>query len=180
MAHLTDMELVDNANRGDATALESLFSEHYEAVYRLAYKWCGIKEDAEDVAQEVFIKVVRKLHTFGKRSSFKTWLYRITMNTAKDLSRRRAKRNYHESSLDDDRHRTNPDPAGSDGISGAQLIKEIQRLPAKQRESVLLVCGEGMSHREAAEILGCREKTVSWRIFQARKRLRIALEHESA
>lgn len=175
MEHRSDMELVDEANRGDAQALEVLFCKHYETVYRLAYRWCGIREDAEDIAQEVFIKVVGKLHTFGKRSSFKTWLYRITMNAAKDSGRKKTRTADHESAFDEERNQDNPGPREPDAVSASHLMKEISRLPTKQRESVLLVCAEGLSHRAAAEVLGCREKTVSWRVFQARKRLRSAL-----
>lgn len=179
MEHLTDIELVDKANSGDTKALEALFQKHYMAVYRLAYKWCGIKEDAEDIAQDVFIKLVRKLHTFGRKSSFKTWLYRITVNTAKDFGRKRARRDFHEASFNDNHHPDDMDPKATDAMAAAQLAKEISRLPTKQRTSILLVYAEGLSHRDAAKVLGCREKTVSWRIFQARKRLRITLNRES-
>ncbi len=180
MELLSDIELVDKANSGDAQALESLFQKHYMAVYRLAYKWCGIKEDAEDIAQEVFIKLVRKLSTFGRKSSFRTWLYRITVNTAKDYGRQRTRRNDHEAPFDDQRHPDEADPRATDAMAATQLAKAISRLPEKQRAAVLLVYSEGLSHREAAKILECREKTVSWRIFQARKRLSITLNRESA
>ena len=177
MEHVTDIELVEKANDGDTDALEYLFEKHYMTVYRLAYRWCGIREDAEDIAQEVFIKLVRRLHTFSGNSSFTTWLYRITMNTAKDFGRRKDRKQHNEASFDAGQHQDRRDPNERDVLAATQLVTEINRLPIKQKESVLLVFAEGLSHKAAAKILGCREKTVSWRIFQARKRLRITLNH---
>jgi len=106
-----DIELVDLAKGGDASALERLFEKHYMTVYNLAYKWCGVKEDAEDVAQEVFVKLVKKLHTFDKKSSFKTWLYRIIINTAKDFVRKKTSKNAYESTFVLEQRLHNPNPA---------------------------------------------------------------------
>ena len=61
MEHTNDSELVQLALSGDVSAFEHLFNRHYSSVYRLAYKWCGVREDAEDIAQEVFVKLAAKL-----------------------------------------------------------------------------------------------------------------------
>lgn len=178
MTDASDIELVDLAGAGDAAALETLFERHYLMVYRMAYRWSGVKEDAEDIAQETFVKLVRKLHTFRQKSSFKTWLYRIATNTARDFGRRHSPRRSREEEYDDRRREHNPGTRPVHGLAAARLREALKGLSAGQREAVLLVFGEGLSHREASLVLGCREATISWRIFQARKTLGKAWEQE--
>ena len=158
-----DIELVKLSVDGDTEAFAHLVERHYMTVYKVSYKWCGIREDAEDIAQEVFIKLAQKLKTFRKKSSFKTWLYRITINTAKDFHRK---------------HAANPTPLGDEPLDAIRLYKALNKLPEKQKSAILLVFSEGLNHREAAQVLNCSETTVSWRIFQARKRLKKSMEHE--
>jgi len=173
-----DIELVELAKSGHAHALQQLIERHYLTVYRLVYKWCGVQEDAEDVAQEVFVKLVRKLQTFRQKSSFKTWLYRIAVNTAKDFNRKRAAKQARETAFALEQRQQNPAFTRNDTLAADRLMAAIDNLPLKQKEAVLLVLGEGLSHKEAAQTLGCMEATVSWRIFQARKRLKTSLEQE--
>jgi RNA polymerase sigma-70 factor (ECF subfamily) len=145
-------------------------------VYRLAYRWCGTRQDAEDVAQEVCVKIVRKLKTFRRRSSFRTWLYRITVNTARDFLRRRVLRENHNGSLSGAGPAHNPSSPPRDMVLASWIEAALERLPVPQKEAVLLVLGEGMSHAEAARVLGCMEATVSWRVFRARRTLQTLLE----
>jgi len=178
MDNNNDIELVQLSLGGDALAFEHLVKKHYLTVYRLSYKWCGVKEDAEDIAQEVFVKLAQKLKGFGRRSSFKTWMYRITINTAKDFIRKCASKRGYETAFAMQQSVTNPGPPLDDHLDARQLYKALDNLPAKQKAAVLLVFGEDMSHKEAARVLNCPEATVSWRIFQARKKLKTILEHQ--
>jgi len=178
MENPTDIELVHKVKNGDRDALELLFEKHYLNVYRLSYRWCGVRENAQDITQDVFVKLVQKLHTFNWKASFKTWLYRITINTAKDYHRKNTRKYTVESSFDDNQYPDNPQTQ-EDRIAAKQLYKMIQQLPEKQKESILLVFAEGLSHKAAARVLGCMETTVSWRIFQARKKLRVVMASES-
>ena len=173
----SDIELVQRSVSGDARAFEHLVTRHYMTVYRISYKWCGVKQDAEDIAQEVFIKLARNLKTFRQKSSFQTWLYRIVINTAKDVTRTCATKRAYESAFAFEHVPENPGPYQARDHAAARLHKELAKLPAKQRMAILLVLDEGLSHREAARVLGCPEATVSWRIFQARKKLKKSLEH---
>jgi RNA polymerase sigma-70 factor (ECF subfamily) len=175
MTDLTDIELLDRAQSGDAEAMECLFERHYTMVYRLAWRWCGVRDDAEDIAQETFVKLIRKLNTFRRRSSFKTWLYRIAVNTARDFGRRCGAQRSREEEYDEEGNH-NPGSGLVDGTAAGRLREALDFLPAAQREAVLLVFSEGMSHREASQVLGCSEVTVSWRVFRARARLRTFLE----
>ena len=178
MDNYSDIELVRFSVGGNARAFEHLVKRHYMTVYKVSYRWTGVKEDAEDIAQDVFVKLGRKLKTFSQKSSFKTWLYRITVNTAKDYHRHRATKRVYETAFASELGSDNPAPLKSDDLKAARLYKALGKLPEKQRAAVLLVLSEGLSHREAAQVLHCSETTVSWRIFQARKKLKTSLEHE--
>ena len=178
MESYSDMELVNLVKGGNAHALEHLFERHYMTAYGLAVKWCGVREDAEDIAQDVFVKLVRKLHTFGKRSSFKTWFYRIIINTAMDFDRKHARKRAYESIDVFEQNRHNPIQLGADALETARLFSAIDTLPSKQKQAVMLVFGEGLSHKETAQALNCQETTISWRIYQARRRLKKLLKHE--
>ena len=172
MTDHTDMELIDMSLNGNEHAFENLVERHYLAVYGLSYKWCRIREDAEEITQEVFVKLTRKLSTYNSKSSFKTWLYRITINTAKDYYRKNATRRTYESAFADDQRHNNPGSPPVESITAQQVYAAMDKLPDKQKAALMLVAAEGMSHREAAEVLGCSETTISWRIHQARKKLK--------
>jgi RNA polymerase sigma-70 factor (ECF subfamily) len=178
MDNYSDIELVELSVDGDTEAFEYLIKRHYMAVYKVSYKWCGVKEDAEDITQEVLIKLAQKLKTFGRKSSFKTWLYRIIINTAKDYHRKHATKRVYETAFAAERSTDNPGSQEDEHIDAARLYKALEKLPEKQKTAVLLVFSEGLTHNEAARVLRCTEATVSWRIFQAKKRLKKSLEHE--
>jgi RNA polymerase sigma-70 factor (ECF subfamily) len=173
MNQKTDNNLIEMAVTGNEEALEVLVRRHYMTVYRLAFRWCRIKEDAEDVTQEVFVKMAGRLHSFRLKSSFPTWLYRVTVNTAMDLFRKRDVRGKYESMTELPAITGNPSPNPEEAVLFRQIYDQLDRLPAKQKAAVLLVFTEGLSHRDAARALGCSETTISWRIFQARKKLSI-------
>jgi RNA polymerase sigma-70 factor (ECF subfamily) len=166
----TDLELVRRAQGGDGTALELLLGRHYGTAYRVAYRWCGTRQDAEDIAQEAFIKVARGIRSFRGSASFTTWLYRIVVNAANDLHRQNAAR----ARLADEaggRAATAAPTDASPGGDAERALEAVAALPEKQRTALRLVCGEGLSHREAAAVMDCPEVTISWRIFQARRKL---------
>jgi RNA polymerase sigma-70 factor (ECF subfamily) len=177
MDYHTDIELVALSLDGNALAFEHLVKRHYDTVFRVSYKWCGLTEDAEDIAQEVFVKLAQKLQTFDSRSSFKTWLYRITVNTAKDFIRKCVTKRGYETAYVSEQDDANPGPPPGDHLNANRLYKALGRLSEKQKATVMLVLGEGLSHQEAARVLQCPENTVSWRIFQARKKLKRYLEY---
>ena len=178
MGHLNDIELIERSLGGDAHAFECLVKRHYQTVFRIAFKWSGVRLDAEDIAQEVFVKLAQKLKTFGMKSAFKTWLYRITINSAKDFVRKSATKRGYEAAYAIEQSSNNPGPLPNEHLYAKRLHRALESLPKKQKAAVLLVFGEGFSHKEAGMVLNCPEATVSWRIFQARKRLKKSLEYE--
>jgi len=164
------MELARLAGAGDREAFGLLIGRHYDAIYRLAYRWRPSRADAQDIAQEVCLKLGKTIAGFDGRAAFATWLYRIVVNTAQDFSRRAGARQRHEAAFAANRDPDPPGPGPGDDPH-APLQRALDRLPEKQKSAVLLVLGQGLSHREAAKVLGCFEATVSWRIHQARKKL---------
>ena len=167
--------MIDQALGGQSEAFETLANRYYLTVYRYAFRWTTVKEDAEDVAQEVFIKVAKNLHTFNRRSLFSTWLYRITANCATDYVRKNRKWREHETvdSKEEDLVCANPGPEARSFHK--EILNAVNQLPAKLKESMLLVYAEGLTHKEVARIQGCAETTVSWRIFQAKRKLKKVL-----
>jgi len=176
MEERTNLELIDKACAGDALSFAALADRHYMTVYRYAFKWCRSREDAEDVTQEVFIKLAGKIHLFDKRSRFTTWLYRFTANCAMDFARKNNKwTKYKAAEPPKNGLIASPNPGPESNVIAKNILKVVDGLPDKQKEAVLLVFAEGMSHKEAAMVAGCAETTISWRIFQAKRKLRKVL-----
>jgi len=166
----TDAELVKSAADGDERAFAELFNRYYSMIHAFAYRLCLCGSDAEDVAQATFIKAARGLRNFRRESSFKNWLYRIAVNAAKDLRRGNAKRMgiAEELELAGREPERTPDHG--------RVAEALGSLAEDLRETIVLVYYEEMSHAEVARILGCAEATVSWRVFQAKRRLRKLLK----
>ncbi len=171
MENLENIELINRAKEGDSTAFETLVNQNYMFVYKISYRWIGVKEDAEDITQDVFVKLAGNIKTFKAAAAFQTWLYRVTINTAKDFTRKNEKIRQNETtSIDEVQVKYDEN---DDEISlSEKLHKLIGRLPTKLKETAILVFSEGLNHKEAATILDCAEKTISWRVFQIKKILR--------
>ncbi|MGB3024870.1 MAG: sigma-70 family RNA polymerase sigma factor [Paradevosia shaoguanensis] len=164
-------ELIKRAINGDGGAFAIILEGHYDLIYRTAYKWCGNRTDAEDVAQDVCVKLATAIRSFDGRSAFTSWLYRVTLNAVRDMQRARARHGRRADAL----ALVSPEDAPAeqeDATTAGELWAAVRDLPDQQRDAVLLVYAEDMSHREAGEILGCKEATVSWHIHEAKKTLR--------
>lgn len=164
--------------------LESLMWEYGNDVLRMAYLYVKDIHTAEDMFQEVFLKVNEKLHTFEGKSEIKTWLMRITMNTCKDY----LKSAYHnrvipmeqfaEESLGGRAQSTEEDGYGRlEREEEAHTVKEaVMSLPEYYRDAVLCVYFQEMSLEEAAKALGIGTGTIKSRLSRAKERLKRALE----
>ncbi len=170
----SDSQLIGQARDGDETAFGKLVERHYDFVYRVAYRWCGRRVDAEDIAQEVCIRLGRAIQGFKGNAAFSSWLYTLTLNAARDFARKTRRDSakteaYGVHALVSDTIEPEPDdPAEA-------LWAAVRLLPDKQREAVLLVYGEGLSHAAAADAMGSAEATVSWHIHEAKKRLKVLM-----
>jgi RNA polymerase sigma-70 factor (ECF subfamily) len=168
-----DAHLIRRAQSGDSDAFARLVRQHYDFIFRVAYRWCGRKADAEDVAQEVCIRIGRSISAYRGGGAFNTWLYAMTLNAARDLRRRSAREEakgeaFRAHALSS--AVTAPETQGEDPAE--VLWAAVRRLPYKQRDAVLLVYGEGLSHASAADVMGNSEATVSWHVHEAKKRLK--------
>lgn len=187
----SDRELASEAAAGSAAALEALLGRHYDRIYRMAWRLIGNRSDAEDIAQDVCVKVALSIRSWRGDAELTTWLWRITWNAATDTLRARQRIRPLDPSDMQSLVETGSAPGASlsaDAVAtgttvddeppadGQALWQAVRALPAQQRNAVLLVYGEEMSHAEAAAVLGCAEKTVSWHLHAARKRLKSMLE----
>jgi RNA polymerase sigma factor (sigma-70 family) len=166
-----DKSLVARAVAGERAAFAELCDRHYDFIYRVACKWLGRRQDAEDIAQEVCVKLASVLKTFDGRSAFTSWLYRITLNAVRD-SQRAGKRRDRKHDGFASVHPEDEPPEQEDATAARELWAAVQMLPPQQQQAVMLVYAEEMNHAQASEIMGCKEATVSWHIHEARKTLR--------
>ena len=156
-----ELKLIIKAQEGDQASFAALVDRFYMTVYRFAFKWCRSKEDAEDITQEVFIKLAGKIHLFDNRSLFTSWLYRMTINCAKDYTRKNS--SWNNRKVDDPPEESlvaTPNPGPENNIIARSIHKAIDDLPDKLKAAMLLVYAEGKDHREAAAIIGCAERSM--------------------
>ena len=181
MAKPTDRDLVDRARQGDKTAFGELVRRHQVRIFRLSAHMLRDSAEAEDVAQETFVRAYQALARFDGRSEPYTWFYRIAINLS--LNRIRSRKSSRTAqSVDDPRlavvleghARADGDPSGD--ASRAQffqaLCEAIDALSDSLRTTLILVCVDGRSHEEASGILGAPEGTIAWRVHEARRKLK--------
>lgn len=179
--------LIDELREGDMAALAILVEKYKRLVYRVAVQITKNHEDANDVMQDTFLKVYESIHSFRKDAAFETWLYRIVVNHATNLVKRRERRR--ESPLSGTSEmEIHPDLTRATDLANNPHLnlerKERQRwvtqavnsLPLKQRTVVILHEFEGLTHPEIASILNCSEGTVRSRLHYARHKLRNLLK----
>jgi len=164
-------ELVHLAINGDRAAFAGLLAENYDFIFRVAYKWCGSKEDAEDITQEVCIKLARIIKTYDGRARFSSWLYRVVLNAVRDLQRAKMRRSRRAQELKHTQAQAVAPSQESETLQ-SQIWSAVRQLPERQRDAMLLVYGEQMAHAEAARVMNCREATVSGHVHAAKKTLK--------
>ena len=178
-----DRSLLDRFQKGDLSGFHELFNKHKRNVINLSYRFVQNKEAAEDIAQEVFIKIYENKFHFGPGAKFSTWLYKVTVNASIDRTR---KKNFFDRSLDkvetDEEGegktllQTLSDPSAispADAVASEEikdLVRmEIQKLPEKLKTPILLYQFENLSYEEIARILGITPKAVERKIYHAKE-----------
>lgn len=164
-----DNALAKAATSGDRNAFEQLLTRHYQTAYKIAFQWCGNQSDAQDITQNVCIKLARAVSSFRADATFTSWLYQLVINTAKDWQRQQTATT--QKHIYDNEADSPIKPKTDQAIYTQQVMKEVYRLPDREKEALLLVASAGLSHIEAALVVGCQESTISWRIHEARKKL---------
>jgi len=159
------------AAKGDGDAFRRLLEHHYDMMFRVAYRFCGHREEAEDIAQDVCVSLPKRLKSFNGDAAFSTWLYRVVVNACKDASRKKVTRQrlYSDYAEVDMLRR---EAAHDEHIQMEWLRNTMMDLPEDLRDVAVLVVGEGMSHAQAADVMNVKEGTISWRVSELKKALR--------
>jgi len=179
---MDELELLKNLKSGQADAFKSLVDTYQEKVLNTCNRFLNNKEDAEDVAQEVFVTVFRSVADFRGDSKISTWIYRIAVTKSLDAFRKKSRKKrfaqiqrifgYKEGDEEmqiPDNH--NPSKELEDKERAAILQNALNSLPENQRAAITLNKYEGFSHKEIAEILGTSVSSVESLIFRGKKNL---------
>ena len=171
----TDFELTRAASEGDMTAFEELYSRHSRRVYSLCLRMTGNTAEAEDLAQEVFIQLYRKVGSFRGESAFTTWLHRLTVNQVLMHFRRKGVKVEQPT---EDGETPQQIVAGTENPSHMPVVdrialdKAVAQLPPGYRAVFVLHDVEGHEHEEVARLLGCSVGTSKSQLHKARMKLR--------
>jgi len=190
--NLTDAEIIERFKKGDKNILNVLITRYANKAYQIAYGVLGDKEDAEEVAQDAFVRIYKALPKFRGDSEFSTWMYRIVVNLARNKYRwnksRGAQKNisFQSTATGDDSSPSLEMKLPDEGLTPEQkaelsefenaLYREMQNLPDLYKEALILRNIEEMSYEEIARVLNCKLGTIKSRIARARDELRKRLE----
>lgn len=178
--------LVERARSGEQAALAALIREYTPGVYRFAYRMVGSEEEARDVAQETFLRMIRNLERYDSHYSFSTWLYRITRNLCIDRARFKFRWRFSRSSKEKDLDEEDPVerlPTAEDTPLDNMLTMErkkaieiaLEKLKPNYREVLVLFHFEELSYQEIAHVLQVPIGTVMNRIYRARQHMKVSL-----
>lgn len=165
---------------GNKEAFASIVERHKDNVYNLALKICGNREDAEEIAQDSFIKVYRSLKSFKGKSSFSTWLYRIVYNTSMTFVRKNKLdilrlEDFPVDSVDFIRGNAMEDEAEIEYMR-VLLSYAMQKLDHEDRAIITMHYYQDLSHSEICSITGISRSNIKVRLFRARKKMQEILE----
>jgi RNA polymerase sigma-70 factor (ECF subfamily) len=178
--HPDDGTLVRQAGAGDQAAFRVLVERHSRALFRLAFRITGSREDAEDVVQDTFVRAFRQLDRFESRANFGTWLYRIGFNCAIDLTRARPHRETAEAPELLDRRPDAGQPAsGDDLVFAGQISSRVQRalgsLSDQERAAFVMRHYHECSIDEIGHALNLKTSAAKHAVFRAVRKMRAAL-----
>jgi RNA polymerase sigma-70 factor (ECF subfamily) len=173
-----EQQLIDEAKRGNHEAFRQLVERYMKQAYNVAYGFVNNHEQAEDIAQEAFVRVFQSLGSFRGEASFGTWLYRIVTNLSLNSVRhKKRKASYEMESFDIGSIPAGPSPDGAEAKDVAMHIERaLHELPTLQRAVVILRHLNGLTTRQVSNILRCSEGTVKTHLHRGLKKMRFKLE----
>ncbi len=183
----SDQDLILLARGGDQRAFSMLVGRHKHWLYRFVRRYVGDPQDAQDVLQDSFVAALTQLARYDPERSFETWLRRIALNKCRDRARRLAvrraiglARRSGDAEVDDI---VDPSAPPDAAIAAAQTLRALDRaialLPAALKAPLVLTALEGLSHKEAGEMLGLSVKAVEVRVYRAKRLLAAELDRSS-
>ena len=171
----SEAELVERARRGDGDAFDQLVRAHQDIAFRTAWLVCGSSADAQDAAQEAFVKAWRALGRFRQGAPFRPWLLAIVANEARNRRRASGRRARLTLQLAEERPSGGAAPSPEVALLAreerAELLAAVDRLGEEQRAAIACRYFLGLSEAETAAVLGCRPGTVKSRLSRALARL---------
>jgi RNA polymerase sigma-70 factor (ECF subfamily) len=178
----SDERILARVRAGETRRFQELVLRYQDAIYGLAVRFVGNPSEAQDIAQEVFLRVHRGLEGFKGEARFSTWLYRITFNLCSDALRRRRRPDRASVSLEDageiqDR-RAGLEQGILDNEQRRAVRAALEGLDEKYRAVLILLYYQELSYEQIAAVLQCPLKTVETRLYRARRQLRTVAERE--
>ena len=185
---LNDAEilLIKRSQKGDIDSFETLIKDYKKIAYNIALKYLRNKEDAEDVSQESLIKVYKNINKFNMNSSFKTWMYRIVVNSCLDFKRRKKENTvsvdqplhsgYDEFYIELEDDKSSPEKIVDRKMTSEMVMTAIDKLDDDFKSVIILRDINDFSYDEISRILTCNIGTVKSRISRGRQKLKEVLE----
>lgn len=174
----TDIELMARVKSGDDSAFAELMKRHYRAIMNYIYRFTNDRNDSEDLAQEVFLRIYRSVNEYKPQAKFSTWLYKIATNVC--LTEIKLKHRMNRVSLDELQEKKG-DIKDSNSVSGydfvnrrdirSSIFQALNSISEKERTSIILCKYEGLSYDEVAEVIGCTVGAVKTYIHRGRLKL---------
>lgn len=183
---ISEQETIDRAQRGDGECFETLYGRYKRRVYPLCLRMTGNTADAEDLTQEAFLQLHRKITTFRGESAFSTWLHRLTVNVVLMHLR---KKSLPQVSLEEILEPREDGPKKEFGVRDDSLAGTIDRIVLQRsiddlapgyRRAIVLHDLEGYEHKEIAGMMGCSTGNSKSQLHKARMKLRILLQRSKA
>lgn len=171
-----DIELVKLCQSGDVTAFDGLVRRHQDRIYRLVYKMLGGVYEADDVAQDVFLKAYKSIKDFRCQSSFSTWLTQIAINQCINHLKNRNRFKFLSFGLSSKRRSVEPQIVAECNEKREKVYQVVNSLPIKQKTVIILHYFENYNCEEIAEVLKCSIGTVKSRLYYARMELKEKLK----
>jgi RNA polymerase sigma-70 factor (ECF subfamily) len=169
-----DKDLVLQSQNGSVAAFETLVRNHQTMIHALTFRMTGSSADAEDLAQETFIRAYEQINRFNGGAKFSTWLYSIAVHACLNWRRNEARRFQAHTNCAAEilTQQTGAAISAAQNGMAQQAQAALMKLPAKQRAAIVLTIYDGLNHAEAAKVLRCSETTISWRVFTAKRKLK--------
>jgi RNA polymerase sigma-70 factor (ECF subfamily) len=174
---VTERALIERAAAGDQRAFRTLYDDHVDRVYRLAYRMAGDEELARDFTQEAFVRAFERLDQYRGEAAFSTWLHAIAVSVSLNGLRKAKRHRGRERSLDDVGPLASPGRRPEPDLR-ERLRRAVDALPDLYRTVFLMHDLEGYRHKDIAAALGVAVGTSKARLFRARAKLREALGEE--
>ncbi len=178
-----DEALIEQFKKGDLSAFDELMSKYSRKIRYLAYRMTNNYEDAEDITQEVFVRVFKALPTWKPKASFYTWLRTIALNLCIDFHRTRIRRQTQSLESKDGFAMNIPADSSNDPLGRTEadelrrrILLATEKLSPRQRKAFMLVSYGGLSLKEAAEIMGCAVGTIKAHLNRATTKMRNLLK----